>query len=58
MATDVRAKLSYCGVSAQKARLVINEIRGKNAVESLTKLSFMTQGAACQEALGFCCGEC
>lgn len=46
MATDVRAKLSYCGVSAQKARLVINEIRGKNAVESLTKLSFMTQGAA------------
>lgn len=46
MATDVRAKLSYCGVSAQKTRLVINEIRGQGAVESLTKLSFMTQGAA------------
>jgi large subunit ribosomal protein L22 len=46
VATDVRAKLSYCGVSPQKTRLVINEVRGKGAVESLAKLSFMTQGAA------------
>ena len=46
MATDIRAKLSYCGGSAQKTRLVIDQVRGKSAVESLNILRFMPQGAA------------
>ena len=46
MATDIRAKLRYCGVSAQKVRLVIDQVRGKPAVESLDTLKFMTQVAA------------
>ena len=46
MATDIRAKLSYCGVSAQKTRLVIDQVRGKAAVDSMNTLRFMPQGAA------------
>lgn len=46
MATDVRAELSYCGVSAQKVRLVIDQVRGKPAVESLDTLKFMPKVAA------------
>jgi large subunit ribosomal protein L22 len=34
MATDIRAELKNCGVSAQKTRLVINLVRGKPAVEA------------------------
>ena len=40
MATDIRAELKNCGVSAQKARLVIDLVRGKPAVEALTTLKF------------------
>ena len=46
MATDYRAQLSNCGVSAQKARLVVDLVRGKKAVESLNVLKFMPQTAA------------
>jgi large subunit ribosomal protein L22 len=46
MATDIRAKLSYVGISAQKARLVIDLVRGKPAVEAINTLKFMPQGAA------------
>ncbi len=46
MATDIRAKLSYCGVSAQKARLVIDLVRGKPAVEALNILKFTPKIAA------------
>jgi len=46
MATDIRAKLSYCGVSAQKARLVIDLVRGKPAVEALNILKFTPKVAA------------
>ena len=46
MATDIRAKLSNCGVSAQKTRLVIDQVRGKSAVDSMNTLRFMPQGAA------------
>lgn len=46
MATDVRAELSNCGVSAQKVRLVIDLVRGKPAVESLDTLKYMPKVAA------------
>ena len=46
MAIDVRAELRYCGVSAQKVRLVINEVRGKPAVQSLDTLKYMPKVAA------------
>lgn len=41
MATDVRAYLENCGVSAQKVRLVIDVVRGKPAVDALNTLQFM-----------------
>ena len=46
MATDIRAKLSNCGVSAQKARLVIDTVRGKAAVEAIDVLRFTNKAAA------------
>jgi len=46
MATDIRAKLSNCGVSAQKARLVIDTVRGKAAVEAMDLLRFTNKAAA------------
>ena len=41
MATDVRAYLENCGVSAQKVRLVVDTVRGKPAVDALNTLKFM-----------------
>jgi large subunit ribosomal protein L22 len=35
MATDIRAELSNCGVSAQKVRLVVDMVRGKQANDAL-----------------------
>lgn len=46
MATDVRAELRYCGVSAQKMRLVVNQVRGKPAVAAMDTLRFMPQAGA------------
>jgi len=46
MATDVYAKLSFCGVSAQKARLVCDMVRGKAAVDAMTILRFTPKVAA------------
>jgi large subunit ribosomal protein L22 len=46
MATDIRAQLRFAGISAQKARLVVDVVRGKPAVEALNTLKFMPQGAA------------
>jgi len=46
MATDVRAQLRYCPISAQKVRLVIDLVRGKPAVEALDILKFVPKGAA------------
>lgn len=43
---EVRAVTKYSGISAQKARLVVNEVRGKGAQEAITELSFMPQSAA------------
>jgi large subunit ribosomal protein L22 len=46
MATDIRAELKNCGVSAQKTRLVIDMVRGKSAVEALATLKFANKVAA------------
>lgn len=46
MAIDIRAKLSYCGVSAHKTRLVIDQVRGKSVQDSMNTLTFMPQGSA------------
>lgn len=48
MATDIRAQLKNTSISAQKVRLVVNLVRGKPAVEALTTLQFLPQGAARQ----------
>ncbi len=46
MATDIRAKLSNFDTSAQKARLVVDLVRGKPALEALTILKFTPNKAA------------
>lgn len=46
MATDVRADLKFCPVSAQKVRLVIDLLRGKPAVQALDTLTFINKGVA------------
>jgi len=46
MATDIRAQLRFCGVSAQKVRLVVDLVRGKPAVEALNMLKFTPKVAA------------
>lgn len=43
---EVRAKARYVPMSAQKVRLVIDQVRGMNADEALGLLNFMTQAAA------------
>ena len=46
MAHDIHAKLSHLTISAQKVRLVVDLIRGKDAVQALEILRFAPQGAA------------
>lgn len=48
MAHDIRAHLNNISVSAQKVRLVVNEVRGKPAVEALNLLQFIPNVAARQ----------
>ena len=43
---EVRAVTKYTGISPQKTRLVVNEVRGKKAQEALAMLQFMPQSAA------------
>jgi large subunit ribosomal protein L22 len=43
---EVRAKARYVPMSAQKVRLVIDQVRGMNADEALRLLGFMPQAAA------------
>ena len=43
---DVRAELKNCGVSAQKMRLVIDLVRGKQAVQAVDTLKFTPKVAA------------
>jgi len=44
--TDVRAHLSFLSVSAQKVRLVVDLVRGKNANDALETLRFVPSHAA------------
>jgi len=46
MATDIRAELKNCGVSAQKTRLVVDMVRGKSAIDALATLKFANKLAA------------
>ncbi len=46
MAQDIRAQLRFLPISAQKVRLVLDVIRGRDAVEALQRLSAMPQRAA------------
>ena len=43
---EVRAVTKFTGISPQKARLVVDEVRGKNAEEALVLLAYMPQAAA------------
>lgn len=43
---QVRAVTKFTGISAQKARLVVDEMRGRQAQEALTVLEFMPQSSA------------
>ncbi len=45
-ATDIRAQASSIPVSAQKMRLLVNLVRGKDAVEAYNLLKYMPQHAA------------
>ncbi|HOM67590.1 MAG TPA: 50S ribosomal protein L22 [Brevefilum fermentans] len=46
MPTDIRAKLSNLNTSAQKARLVIDLVRGQPVLEALDILTFTPKKAA------------
>jgi len=43
---QVQAVTKYTGISAQKARLVVNEMRGRQAEDALAILEFMPQSSA------------
>jgi large subunit ribosomal protein L22 len=43
---DIRAQGKAIPISAQKVRLLVNLVRGKNVVEALNILKFMPNGAA------------
>ncbi len=43
---EVRAVHRHAPIAAQKARLVVNEVRGKDAADALNMLRFMPQKAA------------
>jgi large subunit ribosomal protein L22 len=43
---EVSAVQKYTGISAQKARLVVNEVRGKRAEDAIVLLQYMPQAAA------------
>ena len=44
--TDIRAQLRYLPISAQKVRLVIDLVRGKDAIQALELLRFVHNRAA------------
>ncbi len=46
MAHDIQAKMRFLSISAQKVRLVVDAVRGKNVVQAMETLRFMPQGAA------------
>ena len=44
--SDVKAQARYIGISAQKTRLVVDMVRGRNADEALNMLKFTPKTAA------------
>ena len=46
MAEDIRAHARHIQISPQKVRLVINMVRGKDVLEALNTLKFVTNQAA------------
>jgi large subunit ribosomal protein L22 len=46
MAHDIRAQIRFLSISAQKVRLVVDLVRGKNATKALEILRFAPQSAA------------
>ncbi|HML40968.1 MAG TPA: 50S ribosomal protein L22 [Bellilinea sp.] len=46
MATDIKASLQNCSISAQKVRLVIDLVRGQKAVTALDTLKYLPKAAA------------
>lgn len=46
METDIRAHVSYVPISAQKVRLVIDLVRGKDVIEALNILKFTPNRAS------------
>lgn len=46
MSTGIRAHARFVPMSAQKVRLVIDQVRGLGVLEALTRLKFMPQAAA------------
>jgi large subunit ribosomal protein L22 len=46
MSVEVSTKARYVGISAQKARLVVDLVRGKKADAALTLLKYTTKNAA------------
>lgn len=46
MAFQVRAVTKYVGISPQKVRLVLNQVRGMGAQDAVANLGFMPQSAA------------
>jgi len=43
---DIRAHLRFLSISAQKVRLVVDLVRGKNATDALEMLRFVNKGVA------------
>jgi len=43
---DIRAELRHCTMSAQKVRLVIDTVRGKNVDQAVSSLKFINKAAA------------
>jgi large subunit ribosomal protein L22 len=46
MTHDIHAQLRFLGISAQKVRLVVDLVRGRNAVQAMELLRFAPQLAA------------
>jgi large subunit ribosomal protein L22 len=46
MAHDIRAQIRFLSISAQKVRLVVDLVRGKNATRAMEILRFAPQAAA------------
>ena len=46
MTHDIRAQLKFLTISAQKVRLVVDLVRGKNAVQAAEILRYAPQSAA------------